>query len=352
MTVELTYDDFRAARLVNAVAGIALTLVDYLETFPKEVRLIWPTRMSICKALFFAVRYGTLVLAVLVYICELSPTFQGEDCEKIFTATSVLEVVLSLLGEAIVYIRVWAFSGCDRRVLYYLIAQYLAMFGSGFYLLTRFVVSAKVASGAPLTGFSCIFHYGDSMCIAIVYGILLASVIALMCVMVVIAAYRYNGAPVSSTKNGLFAQFYKDGVVYFLMLGGLCIANIASIVIGRRGFLVEYVHSLVTGSGMEHTNFGCLTSRLQIYLHSIISTRMILHLREYAGQAGEVEGHSVIADSSIKNQDLVGASPMGILKAVIPRFGVNRIGKEGVENVSGMKFASVNLSANGEHSVV
>lgn len=43
--------------------------------------------------------------------------------------------------------------------------------------------------------------------------------------------------------------------------------------------------------------------RLQIFLHSIVSTRMILNLRECSGQTDETQVRLVYPDASTENQD-------------------------------------------------
>lgn len=57
------------------------------------------------------------------------------------------------------------------------------------------------------------------------------------------------------------------------------------------------------------------------------------------------------ADASIKNQDLAGTSPIGILKAVIPRFGTARETDTIPVRMSRMKFASVHISGAGGASL-
>ncbi|KAF6743682.1 hypothetical protein DFP72DRAFT_1177704 [Ephemerocybe angulata] len=230
------------------------------------------------------------------------------------------------LSLVIIYIRVWAFSGFDQRALYYLASQYTVMSGVSFYLLFKFVSSARITSAAPLTGFSCLFYEGGALYLAMVYVIMLCSVITLMGLMIVIGVYRYRRTGLVGADSSLLVQFYQDGLVYFIILGLLCLANIASNLAAPRGY--------------QH-----MFSEMQIYLHSIIATRMTFHLRQFSVQVDDSDDQrtrSVWAEySSVRHPDLAEAKPAEILRAVMPKFRSTRGGGLTHGRISTLRFASI-----------
>ncbi|TEB17268.1 hypothetical protein FA13DRAFT_1822503 [Coprinellus micaceus] len=264
---DLTTDAVRAAQLVNyfSAAGMAIMIADYLHTLPQEVRLVWPTKMSIPKLIFLLVRYGNFLFAALVYLYALTPApvLSSDGCRKMFIVIGILEVSLSTFGEAIIYIRVWAFAGCDRKVLYILASIFLVLDVISFSFLGKYVTSVEVFQAAPSTHLTCVCIGDDSVMVSVVYGIMVVSVVGLMAIMVGFGIYRYQEMGIRSAYGGLLAQFYRDGIIYFVMLLVLNVLNIAIHVVGKHGF--QY-----------------LLVKTQIYLHGMIAVRMVLHLRAYA----------------------------------------------------------------------
>ncbi|RXW17158.1 hypothetical protein EST38_g8692 [Candolleomyces aberdarensis] len=72
---------YTSTRYVNylAVSSFALVIVDFLHTFPDEVRLMWKAPMSLPNVLFFAIRYYSLVQgAFSQWTCKHILTFLGQ----------------------------------------------------------------------------------------------------------------------------------------------------------------------------------------------------------------------------------------------------------------------------------
>ncbi|KAF6753581.1 hypothetical protein DFP72DRAFT_848870 [Ephemerocybe angulata] len=215
------------------------------------------------------------------------------------------------------------------------------MSGVSFYLLFKFVSSARITSAAPLTGFSCLFYEGGALYLAMVYVIMLCSVITLMGLMIVIGVYRYRRTGLVGAENSLLVQFYRDGLVYFIMLGLLCLANIASNLAAVR-IPPPFFEIWVTD---DPTAPRISAHVLRIYLHSIIATRMTFHLRQFSMQVDDSDDQltrSVWAEySSVRHPDLAEAKPGEILRAVMPKFRSTRGGGLTHGRISTLRFASI-----------
>ncbi|TEB20728.1 hypothetical protein FA13DRAFT_1800711 [Coprinellus micaceus] len=119
---DLTTDAVRAAQLVNyfSAAGMAIMIADYLHTLPQEVRLVWPTKMSIPKLIFLLVRYGNFLFAALVYLYALTPApvlFLGRVSQDVYRHRNPGSVTVDIWVKPSYTFESGAFAGCDRKVL-------------------------------------------------------------------------------------------------------------------------------------------------------------------------------------------------------------------------------------------
>ncbi|KAJ3546288.1 hypothetical protein NMY22_g2110 [Coprinellus aureogranulatus] len=244
----------------SSAAGVTVLLLDYIHTLPAEARLIWPTRISVPKALFLVVRYGNFVFAVAEYLYTLSESLPTPGCKRMFTVLSILRVLLAGLGEGeyvLMYLRVYAFSGRNRKVLYLLSFIFLTVVTIAVVFMVKWNVHAEVFSASIVPGFSCVYIRQDNLSVTVQLAVVLASVTCLVIITMFIgyAQYRVDTGNSRSHSGGLLSQFYQGGLWHFTMLMALSIVNIVADSI--------------------HVN-------LQILLHGIIVTRVFLQLRAYA----------------------------------------------------------------------
>ncbi|KAF6764472.1 hypothetical protein DFP72DRAFT_423438 [Ephemerocybe angulata] len=97
------------------------------------------------------------------------------------------------------------------------------------------------------------------MWLSLVFVSILVSLTTVTMIMVTIACRRRQP---SLTVNGLATVFYRDGISYFLIISGLAVVNI----------ILGYI---VPPGGLR----VCMVI-IQIHLTSILSGRMLIHLRE------------------------------------------------------------------------
>ncbi|KAF6751017.1 hypothetical protein DFP72DRAFT_851263 [Ephemerocybe angulata] len=254
---------YEQTRDVNAASGYVLTVADFIHTFPDEVRLMWPTPLSVAKVLFFAARYYVLVHCVLASMC-LSP----EECKRSFVQLFVSSGASVLCAEAILFVRVFAFSERNRKVLIYLVIQYIcamntrltaskAIHAPSVGILITFLLSVKFAPAAQ-PDLPCMPASAGYKYIGINFSLALLSVVTIMVIMVYIAHRKYR-----RLNSNLLKLFYRDGILYFLCLSGLATANIVA-------------------SFVASASYKFLLLETQVLLHSVLSTRMLLHLRKWA----------------------------------------------------------------------
>ncbi|TEB31178.1 hypothetical protein FA13DRAFT_1733110 [Coprinellus micaceus] len=246
------------------VAGMAVMLVDYLHTLQEEERFIWPAKLSIANVLLLLVRYGNFVLAVTTSFYTFDSNLSLTTCHKLSIGVAMQRVLLLALGEAVMYLRVWAFSGEGRRALYILAAVYTTVVTLGVVLVVVWDKSATVVAVSQLPGFSCMYVRAEkvSLSIILMQVVMLASILCLVIATIAIGISRYRNQVIPSRRmGGLLLQFYQGGVLHFIALLGLSVGNLLS----------------------ENTAIN-----LQVQLHGIIVTRIVLQMRKFSAKNGFV----------------------------------------------------------------
>ncbi|KAJ2930375.1 hypothetical protein H1R20_g6721, partial [Candolleomyces eurysporus] len=236
-------------------------VADFIHTFPDEVRLIWPTPLSIPKVLFLVVRYYAFINCVFALQYGLPIDMSPEGCHKNqwLIATEVSTMVMIVLAEAILLIRLYAFSGRDKRLFAFLIVQWLR----AMYVLassstaTRTLIKSVGHQDVelPVKNIVCIPAAAETRLFAVVFALFLAGVCVVMFTMLIILFLKYK-----SVNSSLVSVFFRDGAFYFVCLSAIATAN-----------LIVNVASAPA--------YKFLLSQPEANLHAILSTRMLLHLR-------------------------------------------------------------------------
>lgn len=239
-----------------AIAGYALVIADFLHTYPDEVRYMWTAPPNLPLFLFFFLRYGVFI-HIGLHIASLFPAVSPEWCGLATQRVGISTTILIAGSEAILFLRVYAFTGRSKRVLAFLTLQATGGLTAAVVLLTRYLQSVQYVK-APIPDMMCVPARANVGFAGGAFAALLANSIVVMLVMMYTAFLKHK-----KNKSCLFKIFWRDGVVYFILLSILASVNI----------VVNF-----TASG--HYTF--LFVQPEVFLHVILSTRMLLHLRSWA----------------------------------------------------------------------
>ncbi|KAJ2931036.1 hypothetical protein H1R20_g6058, partial [Candolleomyces eurysporus] len=261
---EMIVGAYHSTKYVNyfAVGGLTMVIADYLHTFPDEVRLMWPASMSLPKVLFFVVRYYSLLHGIFSLTYSLPTNRSAAYCTSAFVRVAVSTKLVIIASEAILLIRVYAFAGKDKIVLAFIGVQFVALHVAELVVLGRFIQSVKFMD-FPLRNLVCIPAQVDIKLLGVVFSLLLCSVSVIMLCMVYVMFRKYRNLNASS----LSTMLYQDGLVYFLCLSGLAVAN------------------LIVIFGAKNDALKLMLAQPEAYMHAILSTRMILRLRSWSERA-------------------------------------------------------------------
>ncbi|KAI5117579.1 hypothetical protein M0805_005641 [Coniferiporia weirii] len=230
-------------------------LYDYLITFSNEVDLVWYSKWSSTKLLFFATRYLGFVTstAALIYYMDEMKTEAPPD----------LSMCGIVIAEIIMILRVYALWGKSRRVLLLLVSLLSVGFLAtiAVFILGEDLIFASPAPGLP----PCLLLHINTRPNYIGFGLLMAFEFAVMLMTFWKGISYWNER---GNQGSLFTTFYRDGALYFVFLFALTTAN--------------FVICLRKPSENLDGNFYNLVMIPQRALHSIITARMILNLREAA----------------------------------------------------------------------
>ncbi|TFK20544.1 hypothetical protein FA15DRAFT_122784 [Coprinopsis marcescibilis] len=261
------------------MACLVVLFAEYLDTLELEVSLIWPTGWTHVKVLYFTNRFLPLAVIPFVIAYNITTEATNDRCKLFFTISCMGILGCTLVSEAILYIRVLALSGMSRPILIFIIVNGTAVVVSTFALLARYVT---ITSWGPKSAFvpGCVGQQRHGILVTMAYAITLysglgrsfiydpysstverqrinATVVAILCVYFGVKLYwRDHPGPIIKI-------FYRDGTLYFIALALLSIGN--------------GVSALVMPAQYRY-----IMTPLQAVVHSSLSIRMILHLRENA----------------------------------------------------------------------
>jgi hypothetical protein len=256
---ELASSIARTERLhtVNYVLAVSLVLLfyDYFLTLPSEIELIWKAKFNIVKVLFLLSRYPTFIDVPVAVYMSVMPDIPRDQCIPLNNISSWLTVLGIGIAEAIILLRTYAIWGRSRKVLFGLSALLAAFYIPSLAITAIFLRPIKAGS-PPFPWLTGCFLVGGSPIIFFnfVFLILFETVI------VVMTSYKGYKTFLGS-RDPLIATLYRDGILFFIFLFLISLTNVLILSLGPN----EYQNLITT---------------FQRVMHSLLSCRVLLHVRE------------------------------------------------------------------------
>ncbi|KAJ7583595.1 hypothetical protein C8J56DRAFT_213358 [Mycena floridula] len=244
------FESMRQQRSIFYACAV-LFLFDYCLTFGDEFRFIWaPRRITLNSLVFCLARYPAFICTIFI-LCKPASTVSSEN---IATGLRVGGIIAS---ELILGLRTFAIWENDKRILGFL--AFLAICGI---IPAGFIVSKDMRTGHLSTSSappSCeIIGSTVGRWYILPYSmIILFEIATLSLSLVKIIWWRHN-----SIRTPLIESLWRDGILYFSWMIALGFVNIGLV--------------LQTNSPQLRVAF----SQLQMTLHSMLSTRIVLHLAD------------------------------------------------------------------------
>ncbi|KAH6896165.1 hypothetical protein BKA70DRAFT_1269225 [Coprinopsis sp. MPI-PUGE-AT-0042] len=272
-------------------------LLEFFQTLPDEVALVWPDKWSLLKGLYMLNRYGALIGTVFSLMFEVgtkNSTFTL--CKAGYYFQGAVLILNLAWSETILFMRVYALSRQNRYVGIFLAVTWTGIFAA---LVVNFLRGAFifVFVDHPLPGYACLpTPIASKLLRTLPYFLILSEQILVICMCIYFRLGEFAGS-----KSRLARTFSRDGLYYFFAISLMSIANVSF----SMAFLNKYDHYLGPPQGV---------------VMSVLATRLVLHLRKVkadgdtSNSAGFQAQTPVVRLREMKSPK----SPESALKSFIP----------------------------------
>jgi len=283
-----TLDHLRIVKYFH-VAGVAILVYDYFLTLSMEASLVWPAPWTPTKVLFYITRYLPFIDSITTLYNQLLPNATVHACQVSFQLTGWLFVVGITLAEVILTIRAWAVWGGDRRLTIGLPVFFAVCFIPIYAVLGVFLKSMKFAR-MPFPQLEGCFVTGGSSILSVLWVMLMIYDAGIFLVMLIkgIRTYKVSG------NTGLFRVIFRDGLLYYMCIFGLSLANVLVV--------LSLARDLVN-----------LLSSIQRSFHAILTCRVLLSLKDEASKGG------LVVSQVVRSPPAVYSSPISDPRHAIAR---------------------------------
>ncbi|TDL14484.1 hypothetical protein BD410DRAFT_192393 [Rickenella mellea] len=247
-------ESFIQRRFVNytTLAPFVLLVWDYFILLPDEVALVWPGRWTLSKYLFLVNRYLVFVDPfMLIYVLMIAN--DEHSCSITGQILGYICVVGFKICQCILILRTYAVWGCKLdKPLTILFLLYLCLSGADFWAAHKYLrgLQAVIVPGAP----GCAFLATNRW----VWWSIMQLMIIESALIILLAYKAFQHFRIGGTS--LITVMYYDGLMYYICILVTLTANL--------------VVALVTTIALKS-----LLVDLQRVLHSVLCTRILLHIR-------------------------------------------------------------------------
>ncbi|KAI0826668.1 hypothetical protein BC628DRAFT_1319918 [Trametes gibbosa] len=260
--------------VVKVGCSVALTLIllDIVETFSDEVRLVWPSPLSIMKIVFFVNRYMpvldvTLGLFVPVGVrtheeSALNITSSKLTCSVMWPIVVALYPMGSFVSEVILMVRTVALWSFNRIIVALMVLNTLVIIVPTVAVVRQYLVTLNYPSTEVLQVTACVASISDGVGWVFFSCIIISetTVVTLTLLRQYLTAVRGSNLPL------LLKTMYRDGTGFYVVLLCISVANL----------LCMTVAPVWVSSAMQ------LPHRA---VHSTLCSRVLLNLRAAAARS-------------------------------------------------------------------
>ncbi|KAH6902713.1 hypothetical protein BKA70DRAFT_623291 [Coprinopsis sp. MPI-PUGE-AT-0042] len=252
------------ANLSVALVCLVLWFCEFFHTLPTEASFIWRSDWGLSKMLYFANRMVPLVFLPFMMAALVIRDPSPKQCQGLYGVVFVGNIVTIAFAEAILYLRLYALSGCRRGMRIFLIVNWTAVF-IWINVFISLYVARQPWDSAPQTssvGGCRVVSLGPlPIYIVLVAAGVMYNGIVTMGLSIYFGWKHYWGL----TTTPFMRLFFRDGMIYF----GGCTAMTILNAIGALSLPEPYAFIFGPVQGL---------------VHSVLATRMVLLVKERARQ--------------------------------------------------------------------
>jgi len=234
-------------------------LYDHMLTLGQEVELIWPTPWNLGKVLFFATAYLPFIDgAILTYFHAVPPPISADVCATLYKISGWMIMWGVVIAELVLVFRTWAIWGQNSKVLVgVLLLLALLSIPTGIFATYNGLLHVQFGPSPRPDLESCWMMNDPDKILFLDYLmiVIFESIILGLTVYKGIQHFRHS-------RSNLVMTLYKDGVLYYSYLIVFSLVNVGVLVAAPKP--------------------GPSLIFMQRVLHSILTARILLNLREAA----------------------------------------------------------------------
>ncbi|KAF8505204.1 hypothetical protein BU17DRAFT_101143 [Hysterangium stoloniferum] len=265
------------------IVAAAVLMYDYLLTVEREARLVWPVPWNVGKILFFLTRYPVFADTFMVLYHQFA-ILSAEECQTLYRTIGFLLGVGTLISETILALRTWVIWHRDHRIGIFLAVTLAGLWVPVFYFLKVALYSLVFVSppGPNLPG--CFLDKQNPI-LWLVFIFVMTFETIVLALTLVKGVQHFRGE-----STTLISVLYRDGIMNYIYLCLLSVINVVVLLTAPHGY-------------------STLLTATQRALHSILSARILLHLREAA--VSRVHHRSTTTTPSSQRESSMGGFTVG-----------------------------------------
>jgi len=237
------------------VAALTILIWDYGLTLESEISVMWSSNWSIAKVLFFLTRYLPFVDVVLVVYYQFATFISEHECHWSYNTAGWFIISGIIVAEIILVFRTWALWGGTRIMAILLALICVAVAAPVFWIEFAFLTSVEFVT-SPQSGSSCIVLSGDPIiAVNFIFVIAFETFVLILTLIKGVQHHRLTN------EGGFLYVLCRDGILFYVYLLGFSVINLIVVFTAPRDSAV-------------------MLAILQRVLHSCVSSRVLINLRE------------------------------------------------------------------------
>ncbi|KAG8846294.1 hypothetical protein FRB96_002046 [Tulasnella sp. 330] len=259
---------FIRATQMSFVAWYAISLWDWVTSFPREYRLIHKTPWSAIKVLYLLCRYWpiiTMPFILWVFIGDHSEHM----CKILYLMPESIAMWNQIFAEIVLVVRTYAFFGNSIPLLIVLLSGLAGIVAFQIYCVAAGMALLPFIDPPNGPCFPTVTHPGSPL--IMIFFILPLLFDTVVTSLTVFRAFKYQHQVAGGTGSPLIKMFVREGLFYFILIAGANLVN---------GIFYW----------QPNADMSALNIPLSVMLTDILACRLILDLRE-RGKAGSSGSH-------------------------------------------------------------
>ncbi|PBK96405.1 hypothetical protein ARMGADRAFT_1162874 [Armillaria gallica] len=244
--VSQSLHDISAVGYVS-VASATVMIHEWAILFDQEVSLMWNSPWNLVKVLYIISRYFPILDVAITLQEHIQPQADPKTCLINYDISTMTTGVGITISELILIVRTCALYGNRKKVIYGLGTVWTIWVSVNIWVVITFMKSSVFEYQPSLVLPGC-YLASDNPIIFVCFASLLLLEVLLL-ILHVWKALRL----LRESRNDLISTFFRDGVIYYMCLFPLTLANVLVILLAP----VDMLDLLATLMRVFHSTMCC-----------------------------------------------------------------------------------------------